>query len=340
MTTAIRIERVSENLNRALHDLFAGNPTAHLLGEDVADPYGGAFKVTRGLSSEYPDRVLSTPLSEAGIVGVAGGLALAGGTAIVEIMFSDFVALAFDQILNFATKSVSMYGERVPMRVVVRCPTGGGRSYGPTHSQSLQKHFIGIPHLSLFELTPFRDAGEVLADALATGEPSVVFEDKVLYTQRMRRDGVVDDLLRYDLLPGGTARLFVDDPNEFDVVLIAPGGLTERAVAATRSLLIEDEITALVLVPSKLHPFDLAPLAPVLDRARLICVAEESSAGGTWGAELAQQLHTRLWGQLDKPVRLVHSRDSVVPTAAHLERAVLVQDDDIRRAIRELVTGD
>ncbi|MGB3438341.1 MAG: transketolase C-terminal domain-containing protein [Actinophytocola sp.] len=335
-----RTERVAENLNTALHELFARDATAYLLGEDVDDPYGGAFKVTRGLSTRYPDRVLSTPLSEGGIVGVAGGLALAGDTAIVEIMFSDFVALAFDQILNFATKSVSMYGTTVPMRLLVRCPTGGGRSYGPTHSQSLQKHFVGIPHLSLFEVSPFRDNGAVLGQALATGEPSVLFEDKILYTQRMYRDGVVDDLFRYDLTDDGTARVYVDDQDEFDCVLIAPGGLTQRVVAAARSLLLEDEITCLVLVPSRLYPFDLGPLLPVLARTRLVCVAEESTEGGTWGAQVAHQVHAELWDSLAKPVRLIHSADRVVPTAAHLERHVLVQADDIHRAVRKVVTGD
>jgi pyruvate/2-oxoglutarate/acetoin dehydrogenase E1 component len=336
----LRTERVSENLNTALHELFARDATAHLLGEDVDDPYGGAFKVTKGLSTRYSDRVLSTPLSEGGIVGVAGGLALAGDTAIVEIMFSDFVALAFDQILNFATKSVSMYGATVPMRLLVRCPTGGGRSYGPTHSQSLQKHFLGIPHLSLFEVSPFRDNRAVLDHALATGEPAVLFEDKVLYTQRMYHHGVVDDLFRYDLTDDGTARVYVDDPAEFDCVLIAPGGLTQRVVGAARTLLLEDEISCLVLVPSKLYPFELDPLLSVLRRARLVCVAEESTEGGVWGAQVAHQVHTELWDSLRKPVRLVHSADRIVPTAAHLERQVLVQADDIRHAVKRLMTGD
>lgn len=334
-----RTERVAENLNTALHELFASDATAYLLGEDVGDPYGGAFKVTRGLSTRYPDRVLSTPLSEGGIVGVAGGLALAGDTTIVEIMFSDFVALAFDQLLNFATKSVSMYGTTVPMRLLVRCPTGGNRSYGPTHSQSLQKHFLGIPHLSLFEVSPFRDNRAVLDQALATGEPAMLFEDKVLYTQRMYRHGEVDDLFRYELSDDGTARVYVDDPDEFDCVLIAPGGLTRRVLAAARSLLLDDDITCLVVIPSKLYPFDLDPLLSVLRRARVVCVAEESTAGGTWGAQVAHQVHAELWDSLAKPVRLVHSADRVVPTAAHLERQVLVQAGDIHRAVRKLVTG-
>lgn len=164
------MERVAENLNRALHAAFAADPDLFLLGEDVADPYGGAFKITKGLSSGYPDRVLSTPISEQSLVGVANGLALSGGRAVVEIMFGDFATLAFDQIVNFAAKSVAMYGRRVDVPVVVRCPTGGRRGYGPTHSQSLQKHFIGVPHLSVHEISPFHDNTALLAGLLADGE--------------------------------------------------------------------------------------------------------------------------------------------------------------------------
>lgn len=334
-------ERVAENLNRALRELLDDDPRAYLLGEDVLDPYGGAFKITRGLSSRHPDRVLATPISEGAIVGVAGGLALAGDTAIVEIMFSDFVALAFDQILNFASKSVSMYGRRLPLRLLVRCPTGGNRSYGPTHSQSLQKHFLGIPGLSIFELSPFRDSRVLLEEIFAHGEPAILFEDKVLYTQPMYRDGVVDDLFRFDFVGRGdaVARVYPDDPDLLDCVLLVPGGLTARALAAARSLLLEEEITCQVVVPSCLYPLDLDPLLGTLRRARQICVAEDSTAGGTWGSEIAQMIHTQLWGVLRQPVRLVHSRDSIVPAAAHLEREVLVQDTTIHRVLKEALAS-
>ena len=172
--------RISQNLNQALYDLLSDDPDLYVLGEDIADPYGGAFKVTRGLTTRFPDRVLTTPLSEGSLVGIAAGLALGGQRAIVEMMFGNFVALAFDQIVNFASKSVSMYGRRVSMPVVVRCPVGGGRGYGPTHSQSLQKHFVGVPGLSLYEMSPFHNR-PLLREVLARGEPAMFFEDKALY---------------------------------------------------------------------------------------------------------------------------------------------------------------
>jgi pyruvate/2-oxoglutarate/acetoin dehydrogenase E1 component len=326
--------RVIENLNQALHDLFERDENAVLLGEDVRDPYGGAFKVTKGLSTRFGDRVLSTPLSEGAIVGAAAGLALAGDTAIVEIMFGDFIALGFDQIVNFASKSVSMYGRPVPLRFVVRCPVGGGRGYGPTHSQSPQKHFVGVPNLGLYELSPFHDSRDVLGRILARETPAILFEDKVLYTQQMFENGRVDDLFEYDFV-GDVARVYIERPDVYDQVVIAPGGVAHRTLAAMRKAFLEDETATLLLVPSRLYPFDTELLLPILARAGQIVIVEEGVAGGTWGSEVAQGLYPKLWGSLHRPIRLVHSADSIIPTAVHLERTVLVQDDTIREALAE-----
>jgi pyruvate/2-oxoglutarate/acetoin dehydrogenase E1 component len=330
-----RPERVAENLNRALHNLFETDPRAYLVGEDIADPYGGAFKITRGMSTRFPQRVLTSPLSEGGIVGVGAGLALMGDIPVVEIMFGDFVALAFDQLLNFASKSVSMYGRTVPMRMVVRCPSGGNRGYGPTHSQSLHKHFVGIPRLSLFEVSPFHDNSGVFAAMLDRGEPCVLFEDKVLYTRPMFSGGTVDGLFRYEVVAGtDVVRVYaVDDAPDWTV--IAPGGLTDRVLAAARSLLVERETVCEILVPSRLYPFDVSPLLPLLARAGGICVVEDGTADGSWGEHLAQSIHSALWGRLRQPVRLVGSARDVIPTAPHLERRVIVQDSTIHQALAE-----
>ncbi|MGV9328726.1 alpha-ketoacid dehydrogenase subunit beta [Streptosporangium sandarakinum] len=326
--------RVSEHLNHALHDLMETDPDVHLLGEDVSDPYGGAFKVTRGLSTRFGDRVRSTPLSEGAIAGVGAGLALAGRKAIVEIMFADFVALAFDQIVNFAAKSTAMYGRPVPIPLVVRCPSGGNRGYGPTHSQSPQKHFIGVPGLSLFEMTPFHDAGELFARMFALGRPCLFFEDKVLYTRRMYEGGVVDDLFRYEVT-GDVARVRLDGVAEPDCAIVVHGGMVHRALDAMRVLLLEDDIACELLVPARLHPL---PELPGLERARHVCVVEDGSEGGTWGAEVARVLHPRLWSSLHRPITLLSAADSVIPAAPHLEREVLVQPARIRDAIVEALS--
>ena len=327
--------RVAEQLNLALHDLLAADPSALLLGEDIADPYGGAVKVTRGLSTRFPDRVLTTPISEAGITGVAGALALCGDTVIVEMMFADFVGLAFDQIVNFASKSVTMYGERVPMRVIVRCPAGGRRGYGATHSQSLQKHFIGVPDLSVHELSPVHPAAETLARIRRTAAPALLVEDKSLYPAPVMTGERVDELFSRQFLDDdrNLALLHIDGAGAPETVIIAGGGMVHRCLAAARRLTLETERLCAVLVPAQLYPLDLRAAYPVLTAAGQIAVAEESTAGGTWGTEVAATLYRELWGRLAAPIVQVHSRDSIIPAAPHLEAHVLVQSDDLVDAL-------
>jgi pyruvate dehydrogenase E1 component beta subunit len=129
--------------------------------------------------------------------------------------------------------------------------------------------------------------------------------------------------------------VFVDDPDDFDVVVLAPGGLTSRAVAAARDLLLRHELRCHIVVPARLYPFDLAPLLPTLARARHICLVEEGTAGGTWGGDVAAGIYEALWGRLANPVLRVHSRDSVIPAARHLEDEVLVQAGTIVDTIAE-----
>ena len=324
-------ERVLENLNRALHAAMAADGRVIFLGEDVLDPYGGAFKVARGLSTAYPDRVLSTPISELGIAGVGNGLALAGQRAIVEFMFGDFIFLAFDQIVNFAAKSVSMYGAREPHRVLFRCPVGGHRGYGATHSQSVQKHFLGVPDLDLFELSPLHDSVRLLPWLLERGNPAILFESKILYAQPQLTAGAIDELFAFDFLDAAqlTARAFIEDAAQ--AVIVTTGGMFAACLKAARQLFFEHEIEVQIVVPFQLYPFDTRPLA-ALARLAPVYVAEEGTAGGTWGAEVAAVLARDVPG-LRAPVRLIHSADAIVPSARHLEKEVLVQPEDIVQRI-------
>jgi pyruvate/2-oxoglutarate/acetoin dehydrogenase E1 component/pyruvate/2-oxoglutarate dehydrogenase complex dihydrolipoamide acyltransferase (E2) component len=324
-------ERVAENLNQALHELFAARPDAYLLGEDVLDPYGGAFKVTRGLSTAYPDRVLSTPLSENAMVGVANGLALRGNTVVAEFMFGDFALLALDQIVNFAAKSVSMYGHQVPLRLLLRCPVGGNRGYGPTHSQSVQKFLVGVPDLGLWELSPFTDASRVLRRAFENRRPAMLFEDKVLYTRRMFETGPADaEWIREDA--GGESLWTVlryRGQRRPDAVIITAGGTAHRCLSAAVRLRADHGIVVTVAVPAGLYPCDPEPVLPEVATAGLAVTVEEGTPGGSWSGELAQLLHAGLWHDLLAPVEIVTSRNSVIPAARHLENQVLVSVADI-----------
>ncbi len=165
------LEALTSGLQRALND----DPRVVLLGEDILDPYGGAFKVTRGLSSAFPLRVLTTPVSEAGMTGLAAGMALRGLRPVVEIMFGDFSTLAVDSLVNTAAKLRWMYNEQVSVPLVLRTPMGGRRGYGPTHSQSIEKLFLGIPGLKVVAASHFGDPGELLYRAILQQDDPAAF---------------------------------------------------------------------------------------------------------------------------------------------------------------------
>jgi len=328
-------ERVVENVNRGLGDLLEAHPRLVLLGEDVEDPYGGAFRATRGLSDRFPGRVRNTPISESAIVGLATGLALAGREAVVEIMFADFAWLAFDMLANMAAKTPTMYGSPRAVPVIVRTASGAGRGYGATHSQSPLKHFVGVPGLDVFEMTPFHDAGALFESMLTLGRPCLMFEDKTLYTRRVTRSGRVGSV--FTLAPvgpaPGIARLRIDGVTTPDAVVVCTGGTVERVLEAARTLLLEYEFCCDVLVPAHLYPLDLETVAEAAAGASRIFVVEEGTAGGSWAADVAYELTSRLWGSLRGPVEAICSAAKVIPAAPHLEREVVLQSQDIAARI-------
>ena len=151
--------RYNHLINKSLKSFLRENPKAIIIGEDIEDEnkftpkgYGGAFKVTSGLSREFKKRVLNTPISESAITGIISGYCIKGGRSFVEIMFGDFTTLIFDQLLQHCSKFELMYNRKISCPVTIRTPMGGKRGYGPTHSQSIEKHFLGIPNLGVIAL--------------------------------------------------------------------------------------------------------------------------------------------------------------------------------------------
>ena len=262
--------RVVDDLNAALHQLMAEDPDLHLVGEDLLDPYGGAFKVVKGLSSLYPDRVLTTPISEAGLVGFSAGMALRGKPVIAEIMFGDFLTLAMDQLLNHVSKLQWMYDSQVRVPFVLRTPMGGGRGYGPTHSQSIEKHFCGIPGLTVFAVHPYSPPSALLREAYGLKSPCLFIENKILYPQLVEPDG----------LPA---------PDTPDLLMVSYGGslpLCKKAAAQLR----EEEIETEVLGVTRLSPFPADEIRSAARRAKRVLAVEEGTAGWGFGAECAAAL--------------------------------------------------
>jgi len=180
---------------------MASDQRVYVIGEDILDPYGGAFKVTQGLSTAFPHRTLTTPVSEAGMIGIATGMALRGLLPVVEIMFGDFLTLAADQVINHMTKFRYMYNDQVSVPLVLRTPMGGRRGYGPTHSQTLEKLFMGSPGLRILAPSILIDPGELLLLAIFEDDDPVLFiENKVMYTQSVLSD---DELNEFNITVGG-----------------------------------------------------------------------------------------------------------------------------------------
>lgn len=336
--------KVLDSLNSGLRQCLAADERVVVMGEDILDPYGGAFKVTKGLSTEFPGRVLTTPVSEAGIVGVATGMALRGFRPVVEIMFGDFTTLVADQLVNHASKFAAMYGHDVKVPLVVRTPMGGRRGYGPTHSQTLEKLFLGIPGLRVVAPAALGDPGALLASAVLDDDGPVLFvENKVLYNCELHPSGPGAPDADEDLectIRAATAghppsyRLTVRHGEEAALTMAAYGYMAELARQAVLRLAYELEIFAELVVPTGLSPHDAIPVADSARRTRKLLVVEEGTRSLGWGAEVVARAVEDLGGALS--ARRVAADDIVLPAAAPAEAAVLPDVDRIMKAAQEL----
>ena len=334
---------VGQELNAALHAMMAEDPRVLVIGEDLFDPYGGAFKITKGLSTRFPDRILTSPISEGGLVGIANGLALRGMRPIAEIMFGDFSTLAVDQIVNHAAKFEGMYNGQARCPVTIRLPMGGRRGYGPTHSQSIERLFLGVPGLEVVAASPFHPAGELLVNAVLRSErPTLFVENKLMYPRALRltdESGYMDSSAARcgpGLYP--TVHLSFDAFETCDLVIVAYGGSAEMAVEAAERLMVEHEIACDVLVPSQLAPLPLEDLLePVLKAGRAVIVEEGVGAWG-WGSELAAALHERGGSRLSGgSIRRLGAKAFPIPVSRPLEDFVLPQVHDIVSASLRLL---
>jgi pyruvate/2-oxoglutarate/acetoin dehydrogenase E1 component len=294
-----------------------------LLGEDILDPYGGAFKVTRGLSTKFPERVLTTPISESALVGIASGMALRGLRPVAEIMFGDFITLITDQLVNHAAKFRWMYNDNVRVPIVIRAPMGGRRGYGPTHSQSLEKMFLGVPGLKVIAPNTLGDPGQLLEDAIADDEPVLFVEHKLLYTRPMLESG------RGDLIEFEVQQFGITYPN---FVLSIPNHIPQL------ELLMEHEIFAEIVLFSQLSPFDLSPLFDSLHNTRKLLTIEEGTQSLGWGAEVLARVVEHSSDLSRCNFRRVAARDLPIANSRTLEDATLPSVHDIVEAALTLTS--
>lgn len=332
-------ERCARVLNQALAEAFETRPEVHLLGEDVLDPYGGAFQVTRGLSERWPGRVTTTPISEASLFGVAAGMALRGYRPVLEIMFGDFVSLGFDQIVNGISKFREMYDDKVSLPLVVRTPMGGRRGYGPTHSQSLEKFLLGVPNIHVVATSECHDLRAMMLGAIDLDEPVFLIENKVMYGRPQRRpEGGRLEGLAVEEGPGPFPALTFsgNDFGEAAATIVTYGGMLPIALEAATELIVEEEVFCEVVALGRLLPLDLDPVLESVARTGALVTAEEGSLTAGVGAEIAARVQELAWDDLRAPVRRVAAADGIIPSAPGLEDARLPGAADLVAAVGAL----
>jgi len=310
-----------EAISQALRDEMRRDRDVILLGEDIAQ-FGGAFKITRGFLEEFgEDRVVDTPISESGFVGAACGAAIEGLRPVVEFQFADFIACAFDQIVNYAAKACYRWGTAVP--VVFRGPSGGGFRGGPFHSQNPEAWFTHVPGLKVVQPSTPYDAKGLLKAAIRDNNPVIYFEHKHLY-RRIREDVPDDDFV----VPLGVAD--IKRPGR-DLTIVTYGAMVHESLAAAERLSKQGAECEVIDLRS-LVPLDKACFLDSVRRTSRALVVYEAHLTSGFGGEVAAIIAQEAFDALDAPVTRVASLDVPVPFAAPLEDAVLPNADKIYRA--------
>jgi pyruvate dehydrogenase E1 component beta subunit len=324
----VRTLSYAEAIREAMALALESDPAVVLMGEDIG-VYGGAFQVTLDLVERFgPERVMDTPISELGGAGVAVGAALTGLKPIFEFQFSDFAALAMEQIVNQAAKLRYMLGGEAAVPVVFRMPSGSGTGAAAQHSQSLEAWFGHVPGLKVIQPSTPEDAKGLLLAALADPDPVVIFEHKLLYKMK----GHVP--AGHYTTPIGKAAVRREGS---DVTIVAASIMVHRALEAAERLAAEGIDSEIVDLRS-IRPVDRETiLASVRKTGKLVLVHEGVKSYGI-GAEISAMVaESDAFDFLDAPILRLGGAETPIPYNPDLERAAVPQTDTIEAAVRRLV---
>ena len=318
------MDTYKESLVSGLAQLLA-DPKCFLLGEDVADPYGGAFAITKGMSQKFPGKVINTPMSEQGFTGLGVGMALAGYKPIVEMMFGDFSTLIMDQILNHASKFVEGFGKE--LHLVVRDPMGGYRGYGATHSQSLEKLFTGLPNIAVISPSVLHEPGDLLVKAMRLGKPVIFAENKLDYTRKMFRAEKIAGAFEIRYHGGDFPIAEVGFPDEeVEATIVSYGGLIDPLLRMMYDLYMEEEIAVRLLDVSSLSPMDFDLLYDLLkDGGRILTVEEGHIPFGIGDTVISQMVQRGLTARF----KTLGATQHIIGTSREAEAVALPQMQDV-----------
>jgi acetoin:2,6-dichlorophenolindophenol oxidoreductase subunit beta len=327
VVTGARELTISQAVNEALAEELRRDPTVFLIGEDVAEA-GHPFKVLSGLVDEFgPERVIDSPISEAGITGLGLGAAITGMRPVVDIMFGDFLTLIMDQVVNQAAKIHYMSGGSLKAPLTIRTTLGASRRSGAQHSQSLHAWVAHIPGLKVCLPSTPADAKGLLKSAIRDDNPVVVFEDKMMYTVK----GLVPD--GDHLVPLGLADVKREGE---DVTVIATSSMVHVALSAAGEL-ERDGISVEVVDPRTIAPLDRATLVASARKTGRVIVVDEGHQSYGASAELAAVIAEDAFWYLDAPVMRFGAMDVPIPFSPVLEDQTVPTPERVAEAALRLL---
>lgn len=318
----------AEAVREAMDIALERDPSVFLVGEDVG-VYGGAFGVSDGLFQKYgPERVRDTPISEAGIAGLATGAALTGMRPIAEIQFMDFITLSMEQLVLQAAKLRFMLGGKVTVPFVLRTPAGAGTGAAAQHSESLENWFVHVPGLKVVMPSTPADAKGLLLASIEDNNPVIFVEHKLLY----RTKGPVPE--GYYTTPLSVSEVKREGS---DLTIVATSLMVVRALEAAAQLEGEG-MSVEVVDPRTLKPLDPEPIVRSVRKTGRALIVHEAVKTGGFGGELAATIaESEAFDYLDAPIRRLAGLDMPVPYNRELERRMVPQVEDIVAAARTLV---
>ena len=326
VTADVRELTLAEAIREALAEELRRDSRVFILGEDIAEA-GHPFKVLTGLVSEFgPERILDTPISEAGFTAVAVGAAMTGMRPVVDIMFGDFVTLTMDQMVNQAAKIHYMSGGKWKVPMVMRTTLGATRRSAAQHSQSLHAWFCHIPGLKVvMPSTPY-DAKGLLKTAIRDENPVVFFEDKMMY--RLKGPVPAEEYT----IPLGVADIKRAGD---DVTIVATSSMVQVALGAA-SLLEEAGISAEVIDPRTLWPLDERTIIDSVKRTSRAMVIDEGYERYGVTAEIASVIAQGAFFDLEAPVKRMGAMHVPIPFSPPLEDVTVPTEKSVFEAARAL----
>ncbi len=322
---------IVDAINHALHEEMQNNKKMIIYGQDIADPKGGVFTATKGLTEKYgKDRVFNSPLAESSIIGTAVGMALAGYKPVVEIQFGDYIWTAMMQIRNEVVTLRYRSNNDWKCPLVIRVPVGGYIHGGLCHSQSIDGYFIHMPGIYLAYPSCAADAKGLLKMACRMNDPVLFMEHKGLYRQGYAATEEPDDDY---ILPFGKGRLVSEGA---DLTVITWGAMVQKCLEAVQLLKLQNGRVEIIDLRT-LNPLDMHLIEMSIRKTGKAMIVYEDNLTNGPGAEIAAKIIGNFFELLDGPVLRVAAKDSPVPFNWFLEEKILPQTDDIAKTIEELM---